>query len=97
MFVCDNTDCKLWLHEPHLLDDVLKRVYKREVGETNGVAKGNGAKGKGGKAPYKGLFKATIVESSNAPTKAVITDLRPESQRTWEEPVLCPKCETPFN
>lgn len=94
MFVCDNPDCGIWFHEPHLIDDILVRVYKQEFGETNGVSKYSG-KGKS-KALYKGLFDATIVESTSVPTKALIKDLRPDRKRTWEQPVLCPKCEFPF-
>jgi len=97
MYICDNPACKVWLHDECLVDDILSKTYKRLVEDvettgTNGVGKVNSRKGKAGKK-YKGIFKATITQDGDQPPKAVITDLRPKApQKTWEEPIACPKC-----
>lgn len=99
MFICDNTDCKVWLHKECLIEDILAKTYSRLVeGEdgtqTNGIARTNGKKAKG-KYKYKGLFTATIKEEGEAPPVAIIKDLRPGADpKTWEEPIKCPKCST---
>lgn len=94
MYICDNSSCKIWLHDDHLLDDILMKTYKKQNGSdgTNGVAKVNGKKTK--TPPYKGIFKATIREENDKPPVAVITDLRANADpKTWEEQIACPKCD----
>lgn len=95
MYICDNPSCKIWLHDDHLLDDILTKVYKKHSNSsdgTNGVAKINGKKNKN--PPYKGMFKATIREENDQHPMAVITDLRTNADpKTWEERIACPRCE----
>jgi hypothetical protein len=95
MTICDNPSCKVWLHDECLIDDILSKTYKKlvEDEETNGVAKPNGRKSKSGKK-YKNAFKARIVQNVDEPPKAVITDARSKAQKTWTEPIACPKCNT---
>ncbi len=100
MYICDNPDCKLWIHEECLVNDILEKTYKRLVTDsdsqnTNGVARLNGKKSKGG-PPYKGLFKATINKvPEGEPLTATVTDQRPNANpKTWTEPITCPKCST---
>ncbi|PBP22668.1 hypothetical protein BUE80_DR006601 [Diplocarpon rosae] len=92
MMICDNPQCKIYFHRNHLVDDILKKVYDREIGE----AKGNPA-GKGkGRILWKGKFKATIEYPDVGTPEAVIDDLRPDKKRTWNEPILCPVCDYTF-
>ncbi|KAH8814983.1 hypothetical protein F5884DRAFT_158949 [Xylogone sp. PMI_703] len=79
---------------------------KPAVSETTIVSKPNGTdskdvvrKGKhgrlSGKKIYQGLFKA-VIKDEEKPPKFEITDLRKDSegQKTWLEPIICPKCGT---
>ncbi|KAF8866459.1 hypothetical protein BDZ45DRAFT_272798 [Acephala macrosclerotiorum] len=94
MYICDNSSCKIWLHDDHLIDDILMKTYKKQNSNdgTNGVAKVNGKKMK--TPPYKGIFKATIREENDKPPVALITDLRANADpKTWEERIACPKCD----
>lgn len=100
--ICDNEDCKLWIHEECLIDDILARTYEREVedggkeADTNGVAKPVVKKGKARKI-WKGEFDAKFYTEDTpdgSRTTVTITDLRdrPKSPLSWTERVACLKC-----
>jgi hypothetical protein len=102
MMICDNEDCKLWMHEECLIDDILTRTYERlvedgsEDADANGVAKPVAKKGKGRKI-WKGKFDAkfnTEDTPDGSRTTVTITDLRekPKSPKSWTERVACLKC-----
>lgn len=102
MFICDNTECKVWLHKECIIDDILSKTYSRLIeGESgtpdtkpNGIARTNGKKTKG-KNRHKGLFTATIKDDGDGAPIAIIKDLRPGADpKTWEEAIKCPKCST---
>ncbi|KAL2064946.1 hypothetical protein VTL71DRAFT_4086 [Oculimacula yallundae] len=97
MYICDNSACKIWFHENHLIDDYLTKTYEREVGNdvTNGAGKPAGKKSK---SPiYKTTFKAIMQENGDGSPKIVVTDLRKGAEpHMWEESLKCPKCDTPF-
>lgn len=96
MEICDNPDCKVWLHEECLIDDVLRKTYERLVKDSvdndlsaNGTLKLNGKKSK---APYKGFFSAKI-DAEDGHTSVTIKDLRPNADpETWVESLSCLKC-----
>jgi hypothetical protein len=103
MFVCDNSDCKVWLHSDCIIDSVLSETYKRLVtaeddenpepdSSTNGTAsKATGKKGKASQHAYDGKFEATIIEEDGKPTLVEITDLRPEAPLSFV--ILSPTSE----
>jgi hypothetical protein len=102
MYICDNEDCKLWLHPECLVEDVLNKTYRRLVMKedpdtkelTNGVARSNNQKAKG-KPLYKGFFSATIPGHGEEPPRINIKDLRAGANpKTWNESICCPKCRT---
>lgn len=97
MYICDNTSCKVWLHDECLVDDILTKTYKRLVEDQgiNGVkAKTKGRKPLGAKK-YKNTFRATISSNPDTPPRVTITDLRPKAAtKTWTESITCPKCNT---
>jgi hypothetical protein len=105
MEICDNADCKAWLHEGCIIDDVLTRTHNRLVKDgdsaepdTNGTgSKANGKKGKPGLKIWEGKFKAKI-NVDEKPTTVTITDLRSYSTgpKTWTENIPCLKCGTPL-
>lgn len=100
MYICDNPECKLWLHKACLVDDILTRTYVSTINggkstkETNGDTQMNGkAKGKTKpKPPYDGKLSGKIEDDS--PPMIVIKDLRAGHVRQWRERIECPKCET---
>jgi len=100
MYICDNPDCKLWLHPECLVDYVLNKTHRRlimkedpDAIDTNGVAGSNNQKVKG--KPYKGHFSATIPVHSEDPPRISIKDLRSGAEpKTWTESICCPKCQT---
>lgn len=98
MYICDNPACKIWIHDNHLIDDILTKTFERVVlgdSKTNGATKPSAKKGK--TPPYKGAFKATIKEIADSPPMAHITDLRPGADpKAWDEAISCPKCDTPY-
>ncbi|CZS94519.1 uncharacterized protein RAG0_04464 [Rhynchosporium agropyri] len=97
MYICDNSSCKIWFHENHLIDDHLNKTYRRLIGDdvTNGDAKPASKKSK---APvYRAIFKAVMEENVDGPPQIVVTDLRKGADpQKWHEFLLCPKCDTPF-
>jgi hypothetical protein len=103
MMICDNEDCKLWLHQECLIDDILTKTYERlvkdseEAPDTNGIARTNGKKGKSSRKIWKGLFEAKFTDSGEAEhTEVIITDLRNKTNgaKIWTERVACLKCGT---
>ena len=104
MMICDNEDCKLWMHEECLMDDILTKTYERVVEdasedtEANGAAKAAAKKGKGRKI-WKGKFDAKF-QTEDTPdgshTTVTITDLRSNHNepKSWTERVACLKCAT---
>lgn len=99
MFICDNPTCQIWLHKACLMDDILKKSYKRIVSdesETNGTARPANGKGRPNKnKPYEGKFSARIKDSDEEAPAIIIKDVRPgQGQREWEEEIPCPKCGT---
>jgi hypothetical protein len=103
MDICENPDCKVWLHEQCIIDDVLEKTYAKENGtsteaETNGDSlKTSGKKGKTGSKPWTSKFTAKVNGDDQPPT-ITITDLRSESEgpKSWTEAVECLKCKTPL-
>jgi hypothetical protein len=81
MIGCNNPDCKKWLHEECIKEDVLRKTYqslvlKEEVTEATvppNVKSASGANGT--KNPWDGLFRVKI-KNKNKIAKAIITDLR---------------------
>jgi hypothetical protein len=103
MMICDSEDCKLWMHEECLIDDILTKTYERlvkdseEEPDANGAAKPAGKKGKAGRKVWKGKFEAKFSTEDSAEgshTTVTITDLRSNSNgpKTWTERVPCLKC-----
>lgn len=102
MEICESPDCKVWLHEECIIDDVLTKVYKRLVEdnssaepESNG-AKTNGKKPKANRKIWEGKFEGKIIPPADESDKTTITitDLRPDGDGTWSERIPCPKCGT---
>jgi hypothetical protein len=102
MEICESPDCKVWLHEECIIDDVLTKVHKRLVEdnssaepESNG-AKTNGKKPKANRKIWEGKFKGNIIPPTDdsGKTTITITDLRPDGDGTWSERIPCPKCGT---
>jgi hypothetical protein len=101
MMICDDPECKLWMHEDCLIDDILTKTYERVVEdapEPNGVARPTAKKSKAGRKVWKGKFEAkfsTDDTTEGSHTTVTITDLRstPSTPKTWTERVACLKCE----
>lgn len=102
MEICESPDCKVWLHEQCIIDDVLTKVYRRLVEDTSSLepdtngAKTNGRKTKPGRKVWEGKFKGKInpPADDSEKTTITITDLRPGGDGTWLERIPCPKCST---
>jgi hypothetical protein len=103
MMICDNQECKLWMHEECLIDDILTKTYERlvedgsEEADANGGARPAAKKGKSGRKIWKGKFDAKFHTDDSADgshTTVTITDLRSNSKgpKTWTERVPCLKC-----
>jgi hypothetical protein len=90
MIGCNNPNCKKWLHEECIVEDVLRKTYQRlvlkeEVTEAispPNVKSSSGANGT--KNPWDGLFRAKIKNKDKIAT-AIITDLREEDDENGEE------------
>lgn len=103
MMICDNGECKVWLHTECLIDDILTKTYERlvtdsdEAPNSNGAAKPNARKGKADRKIWKGKFDAKfdmVASTQDGHTMITITDLRSNSNgpKTWTERVACLKC-----
>src|SRR3954452_617175 len=90
MIGCNNPDCRKWLHEECITEDVLRKTYQRLVLQeevTEAVAPPNvkiesGANGI--KNPWDGLFQAKIKNKDKIAT-AIIRDLRGDDGEMREE------------
>ncbi|KAI9769343.1 MAG: hypothetical protein M1840_004044 [Geoglossum simile] len=90
MIGCNNPDCKKWLHEECIAEDVLRKTYQRlvlkeEVTEATvppNVRSSSGANGT--KNPWDGLFQAKI-KNKDKIARAIIADLREDDGETKGE------------
>ncbi|KAH0544186.1 hypothetical protein FGG08_001631 [Glutinoglossum americanum] len=90
MIGCNNPDCKKWLHEECIIEDVLRKTYRRlvlkePVTEATSPPNVKGSSGANGtKEPWEGMFQAKIKNKDKIAT-AVITDLREDGGENKEE------------
>jgi hypothetical protein len=107
MMMCDNEECKVWMHEECLIDDILTKTYEKVVEEcseeadTHVAVKPTSKKGKSERRRWKGKLNAKFytddtADSSN--TRVTITHRRSNSKgpKTWIERVACLKCGSLF-
>jgi hypothetical protein len=103
MMICDNKDCKFWMHEECLIDAILTRTYLKIVGNGDQAAANNvsipvARESKRGRKIWKGTFGAKIDTDSASGNHSImaITDLRhgPEGLNSWVERLACLKCES---
>lgn len=89
MFVCDNPECKTWLHTDCVIDDILTKTYKRLMNDDGATGKKPKAKGK---RIWKGIFEAEVEpDEFDKPPTVEITDLR-RKRMPWKERISCLKC-----
>lgn len=101
MEICENPDCKVWLHEQCVIDDALTKTHKRLVEDNSSVepdadgTKMSGKKPKIGHKVWGGIFVGKLNPADDSgPTTMTITDLRSDGQGTWTERIPCPACGT---
>jgi len=96
MEICDNPECRIWLHDECIIDYVLTKAYKTILEEDaqamNGTAKTNGRK------PKSKAWKSKLtgkVKTENGHTVVSITDIRKEGnvREPWDERVPCLQCQ----
>ncbi|CAG8951297.1 hypothetical protein HYFRA_00008047 [Hymenoscyphus fraxineus] len=94
MYICDNPDCKLWLHKICMLEYTLSEALKNldpEVDTDSGILKKNH---RANKPLYSGILAGKIEDKDNDPPKIIIHDLRREHKKSWQEWLKCPACKT---
>lgn len=95
MFICDNSECGIWLHRQCLIDSALTLAYERLTGTLSKNGTLTQAKKKGPKKHYSGKLSGKLLETDASEVMIEITDLRAGMKRaTWTEPASCLKCDT---
>jgi hypothetical protein len=98
MYICDNENCKVWLHKTCLVDHTLTKqfesisLHKSQAKAIKVLPKSqNASKTK----PYHGVFAGNIEEVGETGTPMItIRDLREGKKSVHQQRISCPKCDT---
>lgn len=98
--ICDNSECKFWMHEECLIDHILTKTYERAVEDGSDEADTNGGaaeKRNFGRKIRRGKFEATIhtedsAEGSHATVTITDTRINSKGPKSRTERVACLRC-----
>ncbi|CAG8980930.1 hypothetical protein HYALB_00003789 [Hymenoscyphus albidus] len=94
MYICDNPDCKLWLHKICMLEYTLSEALKNLDPEVDTDAEILKKNHRANKPLYSGILAGKTEDKDDGPPKIIIHDLRREHKKSWQEWLKCPACKT---
>lgn len=90
MYICDNKDCGLWLHEECLIKAALADTWEKVKHESGNEVKSSSKKQK---EPYAGKLSG-VLQDGLTEFQVEVTDLRPGNRKGTKTllPASCLKC-----
>ena len=92
MYICDNKDCAIWLHEECLIKAALAETWEKVKHDSKHEAKSTSKKQK---EPYAGKLLG-VLQDGLTEFQVEVTDLRPGGHKGTKQilPAACLKCYT---